>query len=361
MKIDFINALYTVIIWLSFFYGAVLLTAKYNRKISNIFLSLNLLSVGAQFTINYLLINDYLADHPLYLCSFGFLYGPLIFLFIKLSLLKERLFKPIELLHFLPTTFILITSILGLAFCEFLHPFLLAIMLIYFLLALRKIIVYRSTVPQIAAKGTNRETDWLLILILICVINNVLSIVESYKGSFQLMGNELYVGYFVLIGVLIFVNWIIYHGIINPSYFLGITDDDVKIAAMNRSKYSNGSNDNMVYLNNVSTDLTLYMKKKRPYLEQDISLDSLAKELKIHPRVLSQTINRIEGKNFSDYINSLRVDEAKKMLEETNGNLLSIKEVMYSTGFTSRSVFNTVFKKKTGLTPSEFRQKKKFV
>ncbi|MDC8004004.1 AraC family transcriptional regulator [Aureisphaera galaxeae] len=360
MKIDFINALYTIIIWLSLFFGTVLLTPKYNRKSSNIFLSLNLLLVGVQFAINYLLINEYLINPPLYMCSFGFLYGPLIFLFVEFSLIKEKVFKPLDALHFLPGAFIYITSILGYGYCDFLHPLLLPTMLIYFLLALRKIIVYRKTIPQVTAKGIGLETNWLLALLFICVINSILSIIESYSVSFQFMGKELSIGYFVLIGVLVFVNWIIYHGIINPNYFLGITGDDVKIAAMNRSKYSDGSkNDNREYLTSISKELNRYMEKNRSYLEQDINLDSLAEALEVHPRVLSQTINRIEGKNFSDYINSLRVDEAKNLLEEGKGTLLPIKEVMYSTGFTSRSVFNTVFKKKTGLTPSEYRQKTK--
>lgn len=58
--------------------------------------------------------------------------------------------------------------------------------------------------------------------------------------------------------------------------------------------------------------------------------------------------------NFRNYINSYRIEEAKKILiNESDKNILTI---CYDVGFNSKSTFNTCFKKYTGKTPSEFRQ-----
>lgn len=358
MNLVVINALYVVIIWQSVFFGIILTTSKYHKKISNIFLSLNLLSIGIQFVINFLMINGYLNEHPLHICSYGFLYGPLLYFFIKFSLLGGVKFRSLYLLHFLPFALIVAASILGYNSCDTLKDWLLPSMLVYFSLAFRKIIIYRKTIPQISANIKKTETNWLLVLIAISIINGVLSILSNSLVSFNLNGFELRIGFFVLFGVFIFVNWIIYHGIINPGFFIQITDTDVKIASLSRTNNKNvASGENLELLTTISYDLSNHMKRHKPFLDAHISLGSLAKSLKVHPKVLSQVINRIEKKNFSDYINSLRIIEVKKILKKEREKNVSIKEIMYATGFTSRSVFNTIFKKKTGLTPSEYRDK----
>jgi len=58
-------------------------------------------------------------------------------------------------------------------------------------------------------------------------------------------------------------------------------------------------------------------------------------------------------------VNGYRIDEAKKLLSDPAHNSEKIISVLYDCGFNSKSVFNTVFKKNTGLTPSEFRRKYK--
>ncbi len=82
----------------------------------------------------------------------------------------------------------------------------------------------------------------------------------------------------------------------------------------------------------------------------------LAEELEIHPKKLSQVINQCIGNNFSDYINSSRIAEAKFLFETSTDSQLTIMEVMYKVGFNSSSVFNTYFKKKTGFTPTPFKE-----
>jgi AraC-like DNA-binding protein len=99
------------------------------------------------------------------------------------------------------------------------------------------------------------------------------------------------------------------------------------------------------------------MQSEKPYLEPELSLDELALQLSIKPRVLSQAINDILQQNFFDFINRYRIEEARRLLTNPADKKITVLEVLYKVGFNSKSSFNTLFKKYTGLTPTEFRNK----
>ena len=56
------------------------------------------------------------------------------------------------------------------------------------------------------------------------------------------------------------------------------------------------------------------------------------------------------GEHVKTYINNIRIEEAQRLLANTK---LNISEIAYTVGFNSPSTFNKVFKKTTGMTPSE--------
>lgn len=99
------------------------------------------------------------------------------------------------------------------------------------------------------------------------------------------------------------------------------------------------------------------MHEKKPYLEDTLDLKTLAIHLKTHPKNLSQAINENFNRNFFDYINTFRVEEAKSMLVHKNYKDYKIYEIMYEVGFNSRSSFNSAFKKVTGLTAKQYRDR----
>lgn len=92
----------------------------------------------------------------------------------------------------------------------------------------------------------------------------------------------------------------------------------------------------------------------KPYLNSKITITDVAKELKITSQNLSQVINEKTGLNFNEYINSLRIEEAKKILTSDSYNKLTINAIALKSGFNSKSPFYAAFKKHTGLTPKEF-------
>ena len=97
------------------------------------------------------------------------------------------------------------------------------------------------------------------------------------------------------------------------------------------------------------------MKEKKPFTDGHLSLQKLAGDLSIPPHHLSQIINERLGQTFSDFINSYRVEEAKRRLLDPAFKHLSLLGIAVDVGFNSKSSFNSVFKKHTSMTPSEFR------
>ena len=107
------------------------------------------------------------------------------------------------------------------------------------------------------------------------------------------------------------------------------------------------------------TELTNYMKREEPYLDPDLTLSELARQLKTSTVKLSQTINSGLGKNFNDFINEYRVEAVKSMMLDEKKSNYSLLGIAQECGFNSKATFNRTFKKFTKLTPSEFLSKQK--
>jgi len=88
----------------------------------------------------------------------------------------------------------------------------------------------------------------------------------------------------------------------------------------------------------------------------DFSLDRLAELTQSTPNQVSQVINELRGCNFSTLVSTCRVREACRRIKDTEhyGNL-TIEGIATSVGFKSRSSFSKVFKRETGLTPTDYR------
>jgi two-component system response regulator YesN len=89
------------------------------------------------------------------------------------------------------------------------------------------------------------------------------------------------------------------------------------------------------------------------YYKKDISLNSLAEHIHMNQWYLSKIIKNETGITFSDILRQIRIDQAKKLLE--NGSLKTC-EVSERVGYVDVRYFSQVFKKHVGLTPSEYRQ-----
>lgn len=93
------------------------------------------------------------------------------------------------------------------------------------------------------------------------------------------------------------------------------------------------------------------MEKESLFLDASLSLKSLAKKLRLHPNQLSWLINEKTGKNFNQFVNSYRVKAFQEKALNPQFSHLSILGLAFESGFNSKTVFNTYFKKEVGMTP----------
>ncbi len=94
------------------------------------------------------------------------------------------------------------------------------------------------------------------------------------------------------------------------------------------------------------------MEREKPYLNPELSLRGLAASMDLTPNQMSRLLNEGFEQNFSEYINSLRLNAFMETAKDPSKRHLSILGMAYESGFNSKTVFNTFFRKETGMTPS---------
>jgi AraC-like DNA-binding protein len=102
--------------------------------------------------------------------------------------------------------------------------------------------------------------------------------------------------------------------------------------------------------------LSHLLETEQVYLEADLSLPALAQRAGLSTHELSYVLNEGFGVNFFQFINAYRVAEAQRLLASAQHQHLSMVGIAFEAGFSSKTTFNTTFKKVTGLTPSQFLQ-----
>lgn len=98
------------------------------------------------------------------------------------------------------------------------------------------------------------------------------------------------------------------------------------------------------------------LETEKVYLEADLSLPTLAQRAGLSTHELSYVLNEGFEVNFFQFINAYRVAEAQRLLASAQHQHLSLVGIAFEAGFSSKTTFNTTFKKVTGLTPSQFLQ-----
>lgn len=101
------------------------------------------------------------------------------------------------------------------------------------------------------------------------------------------------------------------------------------------------------------------LETKKRYLDTNLTLSLLTKELHTNREYLSRTINLFFGKSYTDYINEYRIKAAIEILESIANKTAkprTMLKVANASGFKSTSTFNPAFKKVVGVTPSGYKQ-----
>ncbi|QGQ98392.1 helix-turn-helix domain-containing protein [Paenibacillus psychroresistens] len=86
----------------------------------------------------------------------------------------------------------------------------------------------------------------------------------------------------------------------------------------------------------------------------ELSLSHLSDEFNINVKSLSRLFKEEFGENFIDYLAKIRVEHAQKLLQQTNDSVYEISEKV---GYTNTNTFIRVFKRTSGFTPGDYREK----
>lgn len=99
------------------------------------------------------------------------------------------------------------------------------------------------------------------------------------------------------------------------------------------------------------------LEAQQLYKDTELTLGTFSVQVGILPKYVSQTINETKNLSFPDLINQYRIEDVKKSLVNPDNKDFTILGIARDSGFKSGSRFNALFKKYTGVTPSEFRKK----
>lgn len=91
----------------------------------------------------------------------------------------------------------------------------------------------------------------------------------------------------------------------------------------------------------------------KPFLAESITINQVAEQMQLNKRQLSQFLNNTLNMNFNTWINSLKVEEAKRMIVDEPD--LSLYNIALRTGFTDAPAMSRIFKSRCGITPSAYR------
>jgi len=105
-----------------------------------------------------------------------------------------------------------------------------------------------------------------------------------------------------------------------------------------------------------ATQIEKMMQDTKIYCNANLTLNDLSDAVSIPSRKLSQIIKAQYQKNFYEFINAYRVEEAKRLLKSPEYRYRTIMEVYLDAGFNSKSVFNEFFKQAENMTPSEYKK-----
>jgi AraC-like DNA-binding protein len=240
-------------------------------------------------------------------------------------------------------------------------------MLTYYFLSRRVLNAYQHSILHLFSETSTINLNWVRMLLngyLVIVVTSIAlySLVLRYPGYFNL---------FVLINAAIYTPYIYMaalKGVTQPTLWQIQQDTSKEKIEQEMEKAeelekhtsptkSLNEQENIVQSRNgeIAGNIIQLMEQEKLFQEPQLTLQNLADRLELPSYQVSQIINDHLRKNFYELVNGYRVEEAKRLLSDPKSKNYTILSVGFEAGFNSKTTFNTVFKKFTGLTPTDYR------
>lgn len=376
MDIDYLKILFSILCFQFLFVALFLFQNKKGKSISNKLLALVFLMLAVAVFNFYIMVYDVQTGIPQILFlddTFMLAYGPILYIFTQSVIYKNYTFKRKDIIHFIPfiISFVLFILLLWFyqsgVFDQVTRQIRNQSIPVYFriaeLLILLHIFYYlyrsKTEINKVVGKAMefyssfNQDNFKLLQFILNCfIILFLLSLFHSFLPFIGIRNGLLITLLLMVLFMLFFISSVLLKLLNQSSNESGaISQDTYK----EKNRYA-GSNLSKEELQVTKDRLWNYMIDNERYLDSELNIADLSKELNLSSKMLSQVINEGYNCNFFDFVNKFRIEMAKSLFEDQSDSKLTISEVMYDSGFNSKSSFNTAFKKFTQKTPTQFKK-----
>lgn len=324
-----------------------------NRRahLANIYFILILIIAGLQLIFK-VLSKGWLIEHsrlPYFISYlFPYLIGPLLFLYVKAR--ANLTFRKTHLLHFTP--FLMASSFTILQFFNRYEFRLFGIsMYTQAALQLMSLSVYAVMAWRVIQQEKELNPLKSFLIGLVCgesIIIITLAVMYVYYGRFP----EVRLLFIVLT---LFIYWMCYKQLQQPHLFtIPVEQPILQLHLKVHTKY-NHSSLKAEEAARITDLLTHTMHHQKLFLDSDLSIDSLSRQLNVSRHHISQVLNENFQLTYSDFISDLRLTEAKDRLQQKKFQHYTIAAIAMDSGFSSVSNFNELFKKKFNQTPSQCR------
>ena len=353
----------------------VLVTTKRGNRTLNLLLALFAANIAILVFGSVLISTSYIQvfphlsrlHHP-----FDYTLAPLLYLYIRELVSGKQGLKRKDLLHFIPFALCVVylipyylqssagkfsnlTSIYYVRWYYLRSSLAILLALVYIILIAFKLVSYSREVKS--AGPANKVRARLFQVRFLVIAFGAVWMLAAVRYVFDLY-YPAYMGYSNLVLPLcatFIIYTMAYISLRRPEAFMGAGQSTAETSSSSVKKYEKSSltpERAERYLKR----LVELMQTEKPYLDHELTVQKLAERLAIPAPHLSQTINELLNQNFSDLVNSYRVEEAKRLLLDPSKKHYSILAIAEEVGFNSKSAFNSVFKKHVNSTPSEWRR-----
>ena len=316
----------------------------------------------------------------------------LMYVYTQSLISKENVFKTKWLLHLIPIviTYISIIPFSLLSYEEKVElvthlttdtglSFVFLIMILfattYLIATLRLIKRHQVSIRKMFSYEENINLNWLkilafLLILLWVIISGLTAYLYCLEVTFpvrlpeeymllDMQGQTAFVIFVFILGYFGIKQQIIYSAPIVNDNSTVINGDNktpsIEIPSKEEATLKYGKSGlNEAMASQIYTNLNTLIEETAIYKNEALTLVELAKQLKVHPNHLSQVINEMEGKNFYNYINALRIKAFIKLASLPENKKYTMISLAYDCGFSTKSTFNKHFKLQTGKTPTQF-------
>ncbi|CAL2092967.1 helix-turn-helix transcriptional regulator [Tenacibaculum sp. 190524A05c] len=345
------NLLYFTGVILLFFFVLILITGKKYRSKSNFYLAGTLLTILLlNLKINEQL-NYWLLIETLEFFRLEYLFSPLLFLYVTFTLneVYSKSFLKLLLIPFV--VFSLYHGMVSIADWIQLENFEFVIELIepleFYVFLVFNVVIQFVLLKKIKKSSASQDTKkWLIIIVLGLFLLLIFLLISEFGEVF--LSLDLWDISKSLISVFSII--ISYKGVLA----LQIEEERRKIKKITRVKIQKESESTQE--NHRIHKMKLIMESEELFKDAKLTRESFAEKLGISSSSVTRILKEQEQISFTDFVNSYRIELAKKMLKDHRFEIFSLEAIGKEVGFKSRSSFYETFKKQVGVSPGKFKK-----